>query len=398
MRRFWRFYFLRVILVLVVLQLGFFAWLQYRNHKPEAQADEVQVYEGHSVKFLPLRNDSDKDKDELALHEIGKPLRGTLTRQDNVLEYQAKYGFSGVDSFLYTVTDGKKESEKQYIKVLVEENLPPMVHKDVMQMYPGREITLPVLANDEDREGDSIFIEEFTQPLHGQITRKDNKFVYKHDHSSAKMDSFYYVLSDGNRLSENASVIIKIVGKDNPCYPWLSMDVGNPGVPGKWVCTGGGYTLSASGLDIWNENDQCHFAYQQAKGDCQVLARAESLENTHQWAKTGVMIRESMSAGSKNAFMLLSSGNGTVFQHRPEEGNSSESVHGSREAKAPYWLKLVRVGDVFTGYHSPDGKNWSEVGSVTIEMPAEVFIGLAGTSHVNETLCQSVFSGVKVNL
>jgi hypothetical protein len=212
------------------------------------------------------------------------------------------------------------------------------------------------------------------------------------------MDSFYYVLSDGNRLSEKGSVIIDIVGKDNPCYPWLSLDIGSPGVPGKLACKGGSYTLSASGLDIWNDQDQCHFAYQQAKGDCELLARVESLENTHQWAKTGVMIREALHAGSKNAFMVLSSANGTVFQRRTEDGLNSESSHGKREVKAPYWLKIVREDNTFTGYDSADGQNWSEVGTVTIEMPAEVFIGLAATSHVNETLCQSEFSKVKVKL
>jgi len=71
---------------------------------------------------------------------------------------------------------------------------------------------------------------------------------------------------------------------------------------------------------------------------------------------------------------------------------------------APYWVKLVRQGNEFTGYHSPDGVAWTmkdpsgaesdAINPVTIEMDSNVYIGLAVTSHQANVMCTSVFSDV----
>ena len=45
------------------------------------------------------------------------------------------------------------------------------------------------------------------------------------------------------------------------------------------------------------------------------------------------------------------------------------------------WLRLNRVGNVFTGFGSYDGTNWTQLGTVTIAMPAQIYLGLAVASH-----------------
>jgi len=61
---------------------------------------------------------------------------------------------------------------------------------------------------------------------------------------------------------------------------------------------------------------------------------------------------------------------------------------------APYWVRLSRVGNAFTGYQSADGATWQLVGSATITMGANVFIGLAVTSHNDGVLSTAVFDNV----
>src|SRR5256886_13189564 len=47
----------------------------------------------------------------------------------------------------------------------------------------------------------------------------------------------------------------------------------------------------------------------------------------------------------------------------------------------PYWVKVVRSGNTFTGYGSPDGATWTQFGSSqTINMAQNVFAGLAVNS------------------
>ena len=62
--------------------------------------------------------------------------------------------------------------------------------------------------------------------------------------------------------------------------------------------------------------------------------------------------------------------------------------------RAPYWVKLVRTGNTFTGYHSADGTTWTSMGSVTVSMAANVHIGLGVTSKKDGTLCTATFDNV----
>ncbi|HZI33503.1 MAG TPA: LamG-like jellyroll fold domain-containing protein, partial [Candidatus Binatia bacterium] len=61
---------------------------------------------------------------------------------------------------------------------------------------------------------------------------------------------------------------------------------------------------------------------------------------------------------------------------------------------APYWLRLVRAGDTFTAYASPDGVNWTSVGTTTVAMNTNVYVGLEVCSVNDGTLCQAQFDHV----
>ena len=93
--------------------------------------------------------------------------------------------------------------------------------------------------------------------------------------------------------------------------------------------------------------------------------------------------------------MAVTPGNGTAFQRRRSVGGSSSHTGGSRW-RAPAWVKLVRTGNVFAGYESQDGVDWHLVGTTTISLPANVFVCLPVTSHVDGMLCTAVFDNVTI--
>ena len=107
------------------------------------------------------------------------------------------------------------------------------------------------------------------------------------------------------------------------------------------------------------------------------------------------MIRDDLSANSANAMMLVTAGNGTGFQRRLSTGALTQLTSGPSVA-APYWVRLTRVQDLFTGYTSSDGANWSLVGSAVIPMSGSVRIGLALTSHNDGVLATAEFDNVSV--
>jgi regulation of enolase protein 1 (concanavalin A-like superfamily) len=180
--------------------------------------------------------------------------------------------------------------------------------------------------------------------------------------------------------------------------PWASADIG--AVPGRGA-TGStspsDFSMLSIGSDIWGAADQFRYTYRPLVGDGQIIARVTSVEDTDGWAKAGVMIRETLGAGSKHAAMFISPGNGIALQYRTSTGGSTNSTAGSTTLKAPIWLKMSRVGNTLHGYSSSDGVNWTELGSVTISMGSSVYVGLAATSHDAGLLNATSFANVQVS-
>jgi hypothetical protein len=178
--------------------------------------------------------------------------------------------------------------------------------------------------------------------------------------------------------------------------PWLSQDIGNVGVEGGVCYDGSQFAVLGSGLDIWDTSDSFRFVYQPWSGDGEIVARVVSVENTYEWAKAGVMIRESLATNSRHASMFVTPVNGVSYQRRLIAGDISYAANLSGP-NAPHWVRIARDGDTFTAYHSADGLTWTWVGSDTITMTNDVYIGLAVTSHNNAVLNSSTLDGVFVN-
>jgi hypothetical protein len=109
------------------------------------------------------------------------------------------------------------------------------------------------------------------------------------------------------------------------------------------------------------------------------------------------MIRENLTAGSPNVLVAATIENGWTYQRRRVPGGVSIGSGAARiPGTAPGWVKLVREGDRFSGYHSPDGTNWTLINSDTFPMAADVFVGLAVTSHEPTARGTGVLSNVTV--
>ena len=177
---------------------------------------------------------------------------------------------------------------------------------------------------------------------------------------------------------------------------WGSSDVGAVATVGSSVYSNGTYTIKGSGADIWGTADEFQFAYTEVTGDCTITARVVSVQNTHSWARAGIMIRETLNTNSKHGMIGVNANTGTIqFQKRTTTGaiSSQESV----AAVAPQYVKLVRSGNQFTAYCSTDGETWKQIGTTqTIDMNSKVYVGLAVTSHKDGTVCTTVIDNVSV--
>jgi hypothetical protein len=203
--------------------------------------------------------------------------------------------------------------------------------------------------------------------------------------------------------------------------PLTSLDIGHPADPDTgtqadpaypsmlWVDGPDAYTVMAQGSDIWGTADGFNFLYEQKTGDFDVVVRQKSITHTSNWAKGGLMVRESLDADSRNWNIVndpLSSdgimapdntgygANVIECNRRDLTGGSSTGWDSNRGASPAYpnaWVRLKRTGEVLTAYYSTDGENWTlaatqdprTVGAQT-PLPQTVYVGICTTAHNND--------------
>lgn len=192
---------------------------------------------------------------------------------------------------------------------------------------------------------------------------------------------------------------VNLVSTENPTVtlpaPWISTDLGAVTPAGEGTFSAGTFTVKGSGTDIWESSDQFQYVNQSITGDAEIIAKVNSLTNTSTYAKAGVMFRETLTPTSKHAMTDASAGAGIEFLSRDTTSGTTifEGVGGA----APKWVRLVRLGNVFTSYTSDNGTTWTQIGTArTIAMANTIYVGMAVTSHANGTLGTGIFSDVLV--
>ena len=159
--------------------------------------------------------------------------------------------------------------------------------------------------------------------------------------------------------------------------------------------------------------DSFYFVRQPLAGNGSITARVTSLTGQHadlsngpansgqnvpglaDWAKAGIIIKQSTHQGSAYAAMMVTVGHGVQMQYNFT--GDTAGMAGNVSAAHPRWLRLTRSGDTLTGYDSADGTNWTRVGTVQLTgLPSSVQIGMFATSP-GYTVTQSSFGGSNNN-
>jgi hypothetical protein len=174
---------------------------------------------------------------------------------------------------------------------------------------------------------------------------------------------------------------------------WATTDIRTTG--GSATGSGGSFTMTGAGADIWGNADAFRYVYKTLTGDGSIVAQVTGVEHAHAWTKAGVMMRATLSAGSPHAMMIVSADKGLAFQRRVAANGLSSHTSGGT-GQAPQFVKLVRTGTTFTASRSADGTTWTVIGSSTIAMPATIYVGLAVTSHVSGVAATATFASTAV--
>jgi hypothetical protein len=183
---------------------------------------------------------------------------------------------------------------------------------------------------------------------------------------------------------------------------WTSDDIGNAaGGTGLQRTLDGLFTgqiqVVGGGPAIWGTADAFQFYHQTLTGDGTLIGHLTSLPNGGSTpGEAGLMMRNDLTPGSANVLIGNVPTFGQFISMRSVAG-SATADSAFTPAVAPYWFKLTRVGNRFTGYSSPDGSTWTMVGApAIIAMNPTIYLGPAVTSRLSGSLIAAGFDSVGV--
>jgi hypothetical protein len=249
--------------------------------------------------------------------------------------------------------------------------------------------------------------------------------------STAKPGRTYYYTVEATNPAGTSMASVPVATER---LPWASKDIGSVRRAGSTDFDGRSFVLEAGGTDIGGTQDSFRFAYLPMVGDGVVTARVVHPLSS-QYASVGVMMRQSLDSDSAHASMLIKglplhtwSGVWTV---RPDTaatttGTGSTTVPPSQQQaitvnagfpisnlgslpqsatpleapyveaasdgyrlRKPYWVRIVRKGNSFTGLISPDGETWTEVGSSKLQLGGQLYVGIAVCSALDATYTET---------
>jgi FG-GAP-like repeat len=174
-------------------------------------------------------------------------------------------------------------------------------------------------------------------------------------------------------------------------FPWHVQRVGTTEGDATFDFTR--FSVDGAGADIWGTSDSfTGLRNIFARPTETFTARVLSVENTHVWAKAGVMMREDFVPESRHVMVIVSPGKGVAMQWRAEPGQPSMSTT-PRPGAAPTWVRLIRQDNNYTGQMSTDGVTWITLGTVQVTMSLTTRT-LIVTSHNPAVLATAVFDDV----
>ncbi|MGW0533861.1 ABC transporter permease subunit [Streptomyces sp. NPDC003032] len=150
---------------------------------------------------------------------------------------------------------------------------------------------------------------------------------------------------------------------------------------------GGGGPPSPAGPGGQPIHDSFTFAHRTLTGDGSITARVGGLTGAGsrpapEWAKAGVLVKESTRPGTDYAAVLLTARHGV----RMQSGFTRDTAGSGTPADGSRWLRLTREGAVLTGYESTDGRSWDELGRARLDaVSGPVEAGLFVASPTEET-------------
>jgi len=185
------------------------------NATPVAQDDSATTVANQPVTINVIGNDTDPDGDNLTIRSVTQPTNGSVSISNNQLVYTPNQDFVGTDTLTYTITDGNNHVQTASVIVTINAavvavaNTSPVAQDDSVMTTTNQPVTINVISNDSDADGDTLSIQTVTQPTNGSVSiNNDQQLVYTPNQDFVGTDSLNYTIDDGHNNQRTAQVTI----------------------------------------------------------------------------------------------------------------------------------------------------------------------------------------------
>ena len=373
------------------------------NDPPTAVDDPLEsTTEDVPVDISVLANDTDPENDTLSIISVTVPTSGTTLNNGTTVTYTPAPNFSGVDTFVYTMSDGNGGTDSATVTVtVIGVNDPPTAVDDDYTIDEDQAITFPVLSNDFDVDFDGISISNVTPGTLGAAVAGGGGIMYTPNPNVSGNDTIGYTITDGNGEFDSATVTVEILavndipvadaGPDqNVEIPVLvtldgsgSFDVDGPSpITYSWVMTGrpAGSAASLSGATTvdptFSPDVAGDYVIRLITNDGLVNSTADTVTVTATSIPPTVLTMTPPSVG-------ISTFGSTTFTVTLDEpalvGGQLVSLSSNDAAVTVPASVTVPQGDLFTTFDATSGV---DTGSATISASATGLVGDSSTVTV----------------
>jgi YD repeat-containing protein len=178
-----------------------------------ANNDSYSTPANTAVTVNPRTNDSDSNGYSLTITAASTPSHGTAVVNSGAsITYTPASGYTGSDSFTYTISNGHGETATATVSMTVTGvNHAPVANNDSVTTPANTPITFNPRANDTDADGDALTITGVAPGSHGSTNVNGSLTVtYTPASGYSGSDNFIYGISDGHGGTAFATVWVTV--------------------------------------------------------------------------------------------------------------------------------------------------------------------------------------------
>ena len=182
-------------------------------HNPVTVDDTFTAFDGKSLSFDVLANDSDPNNEPMTATITSNPLHGTLTRNaDGTFTYTPDAGFVGRETLQYVADDGRGGATVGTLTLISRPtNFAPTAAPDAASLKEDGSVVIRVLANDSDADGEAFSLVSVGQGTKGAVKiNPDGSVTYTPKPNANGTDTFTYTTRDARGALSTGKVTVTI--------------------------------------------------------------------------------------------------------------------------------------------------------------------------------------------